>query len=131
MATPSTLPVGPPRPEARIFLQPVAAPSVLGSFALASGLLIYGTWVAGAWGNPTAPETFFPFVLLFSGLGEFGAAMWAYRARDAVSASIYGAWAAFWLGWSVMWILVLAGSLPLPLLGTPFPSLGQWFITWR
>jgi succinate-acetate transporter protein len=114
--------------EARVFLQPVAAPVVLGSFALTSGLLIYGTWLAAAWGGPAEPKTFFPFILLFSGLGELGAAMWSYRARDAVSASIFGAWAAFWLGWGVMWILALGGTITIPARGTAFASMGQWFI---
>ena len=127
MASPSTLPLRRPL-EARIFLQPIAAPSILGSFALASGLLIYGTWLAGAWGNPASPKSFFPFLLLFSGFGELGAAMWAFRARDAVAASIFGAWAAFWLGWGVMWILATAGTIAIPVPGAPFPSLGQWFI---
>jgi succinate-acetate transporter protein len=122
-------------PPARIDLQPIAEPAVLGSFSLASGLVIFGLWFAGAFGDPAAPETFFPFVLLFSGVGQLAAAMWAYRARDAVVASINGSWAAFWLGWGVLWILVVAGDATVPRPGETFPSLGMWFmymavITW-
>lgn len=116
------------RPDARIMLQPIAAPSVLGAFALASGLVIYGSWLGGGWGTPDAPKTFFPFVLLFSGIGQLGAALWAYSARDAVSASIHGAWAAFWLGWGTLWVFAVAGLVTVPAIGTPFASLGMWFI---
>jgi hypothetical protein len=81
-------------PEARIFLQPIAAPSVLGYFALASGgLIIFGTWLAGSWGSSSSYTGFFEFVLLFAGIGQLAAALWSYRARDAVAASIHGAWA--------------------------------------
>jgi uncharacterized protein len=122
-------------PPARIDLQPVADPAVLGSFALASGLIVFGLWFAGALGDAGSPKTFFPFVLLFSGVGQLAAAMWAYRARDAVAASIHGSWAAFWLGWGVMWILAVAGAVTPPAPGERFPSLGMWFmymavITW-
>jgi succinate-acetate transporter protein len=61
--------------------------------------------------------------------------MWAYRARNAVAASINGSWAAFWLGWGVLWILVVAGDATVPAPAHTFPSLGMWFmymavITW-
>jgi succinate-acetate transporter protein len=123
-----TLGVRDARPEARILLQPIAAPAVLGSLALASGLFIFGTWMAGAWGNAASPKVFFPFVLLFSGVGQLGAALWSYSGRDAISASINGAWAAFFLGWGVMWILGTAGTITIPPLGTADQSLGMWLI---
>jgi succinate-acetate transporter protein len=124
-----------PAPPVRIDLQPIAEPAILGSFSLASGLIIFGLWFAGAFGDPAAPKTFFPFILLYSGVGQLAAAMWAYRARDAVSASINGSWAAFWLGWGVLWILAVGGDASIPRPGEVFPSLGMWFmymtvITW-
>src|SRR5581483_5483898 len=45
MATAVTSRGGVRRPEARIFLQPVAAPAVLGYFALGSALIVYGSWL--------------------------------------------------------------------------------------
>ena len=117
-----------PALQTRIFLQPLAAPSVLGYFALASGLIIFGTWMAAAWGTPASPKTFFPFILLFSGVGQLAAALWGYSARDAVAASIHGAWSAFFLGWGVMWLLATAGTISVPPLGSANPSLGMWFI---
>ena len=62
----------PGRPEARIVLQPVAAPSVLGYFALASALIVYGSWFAGGWGTEKDASSFFPFLLLFGGVGQLG-----------------------------------------------------------
>jgi succinate-acetate transporter protein len=115
-------------PQARILLQPIAAPAVLGSLALASGLIVFGTWMGGAWGNALSPKTFFPFVLLFSGIGQLAAALWGYSARDAVTASINGAWSAFFLGWGVMWILATAGTITVPPLGSADTSLGMWFM---
>jgi succinate-acetate transporter protein len=114
--------------ETRIMLQPLAEPAVLGSFALASGLIVFGTWTAGAWGDAASPKTFFPFVLLFAGIGQLAAALWGFSARNAVVASIHGAWSAFFLGWGVMWILGTAGTISIPALGTSNPSLGMWFL---
>ena len=114
--------------EARVLLQPIAAPSVLGYFALASALIIYGSWFAGGWGGPKSPGSFFPFLLLFGGVGQFAAAMWSYRARNAVAAALHGSWAAFWLGVSVMYLLATTKTITVPAPGAHFPSLGQWFI---
>jgi succinate-acetate transporter protein len=115
-------------PNARVLLQPIAAPSVLGYFALASALMIYGPWFAGSWGGPTSPGSFFPFLLLFGGVGQLAAAMWSYRARNGVAAALHGSWAAFWLGVSVMYLLATTHTITVPPPGAQFESLGQWFI---
>ena len=115
-------------PAARVFLQPIAAPSVLGYFALGSGLIIFGTWLAGAWGSDTSYTGFFQFILLFSGIGQLAAALWSYRARDAVAASIHGAWGAFWTGYGIYWLAATAGAIVPPALGGMDQPVGQWFI---
>lgn len=115
-------------PEARVLLQPIAAPSVLGYFALASALIIYGSWFAGGWGGPASPHVFFPFLLLFGGVGQFAAAMWSYRARNAVAAALHGSWSAFFLGVSIMYLLATTHTIVVPAPGAHFASLGQWFI---
>lgn len=115
-------------PEARIFLQPIAGPSVLGYFALSSGLIIFGTWLAGAWGSASSYAGFSEFVLFFSGIGQLAAALWSYRARDAVAASIHGAWGAFWLGFGIYWLAGTVGALALPPPGAVNQPVGQWFI---
>jgi hypothetical protein len=115
-------------PEARVLLQPIAAPSVLGYFALASALMIYGSWFAGWWGGPASPESFFPFILFFGGVGQFAAALWSYRARNAVAAALHGSWAAFWLGVGLIYLLATTKTITVPPPGSHWGSLGQWFI---
>lgn len=114
--------------QARVLLQPIAAPSVLGYFALASALIMYGSWFAGGWGDAKSPQTFFPFLLLFGGVGQFAAAMWSYRARNAVAAALHGSWAAFWLGIGVIYLLATTKTITVPPPGAHWGSLGQWFI---
>jgi len=53
-------------PQAWIFLQPLAAPAVLGYFALGSALIIWGSWFAQGWGTEKDASSFFPFLLLFA-----------------------------------------------------------------
>lgn len=116
------------RPEARIMLQPIAAPSVLGYFALASALIIYGTWFAGWWGTEKDTAAFFPFLLLFGGVGQLSAALWSYRARAAVPAALHGSWGAFWLGLGLVYLLATTHTIDVPARGAHWGSLGQWLI---
>jgi len=112
-----------------IFLQPIAAPSVLGYFAGASGFLLFGIWLGG--GIATTPQnaiSLFPFLLLFSGIGQLAAAMWSYKARDAVAASIHGVWGGFWIAYGLLWLLDTTHVIALPVFGNGFAALGQWFI---
>jgi succinate-acetate transporter protein len=109
-------------------LQPLAAPSVLGYFALASALFIYGTWFTGVWGTEADASSFFPFLLLFGGVGQLGAALWSYRARAAVAAALHGSWAAFWLGIGLIYLLATLHTIAVPPRGAHWASLGQWLI---
>jgi succinate-acetate transporter protein len=116
------------RPEARIMLQPLAAPSILGYFALGSALIIWGPWFAMAWGTEKDYSAFFPFLLLFGGFGQLAAAMWSYRARSAASAALHGSWAAFFLGLALIYLLATVHTITIPLRGDGWQSLGQWMI---
>jgi succinate-acetate transporter protein len=116
------------RPEARIMLQPLAAPSVLGYFALGSALIIWGPWFATAWGTEKDYGAFFPFLLLFGGFGQLAAALWSYRARAAASAALHGSWAAFFLGLALIYLLATVHTITIPLRGDGWQSLGQWLI---
>ena len=115
-------------PEARIVLQPLAAPSVLGYFALGSALIVWGSWFAGGWGTEKDPSSFFPFMLLFGGVGQLGAALWSYRARAAVGAALHGSWAAFWMGLGVIYLLATTKTITVPPRDAHWGSLGQWMI---
>lgn len=116
------------RPESRIFLQPIAAPAVLGYFALGSALIIWGSWFAQGWGTEKDASSFFPFLLLFGGVGQLAAALWSYRARAAVSAALHGSWAAFFLGVGLIYLLATTHTIAVPPRGAEWQSLGQWLI---
>jgi succinate-acetate transporter protein len=114
--------------DTAIYLQPIAAPAVLGNFALGSFLILFGVWLAGGL-PPDSPKSFFEFILLFSGVGQLAAALWSYRARSAVGASIHGAWGAFALGFGILELLGTAGAITLPpIAASSFPAMGQWLI---
>ncbi len=109
-------------------LQPLAAPSILGYFALGSALIIWGPWFAMAWGKESDYSAFFPFLLLFGGFGQLAAALWSYRARAAASAALHGSWAAFFLGLALIYLLATVHTITIPLRGDGWQSLGQWLI---
>jgi succinate-acetate transporter protein len=93
----------------RIFLTPIAAPSILGLFGFASSTFMVAAFLAGWFGQNHSTTTVMsdlaPFCLFFGGLAQFMAGMWAYRARDAVATAAHGTWGAFWMGFGVFWIL--------------------------
>jgi succinate-acetate transporter protein len=111
---------------ARIFLQPIAAPSVLGLFGFAGATLIVAAWMAGWYGVRTTPDYLFPFAALVGGLAQFLAGMWAFRARDTLATAFHGTWGAFWMGYGVLYALAAAGTLALPT--GSFPALGFWYV---
>src|ERR671928_2036812 len=112
----------------RIFLQPIAAPSVLGLFGFAGATFIVASNLAGWWGTPESGLALAPFAAMFGGLAQFLAGMWAYRARDAVATAMHGTWGAFWLAYGILNILVAAHVLTVPRSGQPFPEFGFWMI---
>src|SRR5918912_1608878 len=87
---------------ARIFLQPIAAPSILGLFGFAAATMMVAAHLAGWYGTANSPAYLFPFAAMFGGLAQFLAGMWAYRARDAVATAAHGTWGAFWLGYGLL-----------------------------
>lgn len=120
-------------PPARIFLQPIAAPSILGLFGFAGATFIVATNMAGWYGNSDSPQYLFPFAAFFGGLAQFLAGMWAYKARDGLATAMHGTWGAFWMAYGLLFLLIATGTVPKPSGG--FPELGYWFlvlaaITW-
>jgi succinate-acetate transporter protein len=110
----------------RVFLQPIAAPSILGLFGFAGATFIVAANMAGWYGTTKSGQFLFPFALAFGGVAQFAAGMWAYRARDAVATAMHGTWGAFWIGYGILQLLGATGTLTLPT-GT-FPELGFWFL---
>jgi uncharacterized protein len=117
--------------RSRVFLQPIAAPSILGLFGLATATMMVGSWMAAWYGTVLTPLTLFPFVLAAGGLAQFLAGMWSYRARDGLATAVHGIWGAFWLGFGLLFLLVLMGAFPtliVPRIGLADPAFGMWFV---
>ena len=114
------------RAPARVYLQPIAAPSILGLYAFAGSTLIVAAELAGWYGNPQTPQYLFPFAAAFGGVAQFAAGMWAYKARDAIATAMHGMWGSFWIGFGILQLLFATGTLAQP--EGSFPALGFWFI---
>ena len=111
---------------ARIFLQPIAAPSVLGLYGFMGATLIVAAHMAGWYGSETTPEFLFPFAAMFGGVAQFAAGMWAFKARDALATAMHGMWGSFWMAYGILYALDATGTLALPT--GKFVGLGFWFI---
>ena len=111
--------------QTRVFLQPIAAPSILGLFAFAASTFVIAASFAGWYSTASAMQYLFPFTLAFGGLTQLGAAMWAFRARDGVATALHGTWGSFWIGFGILQLLVAVHALVLPA-GAVVP-LGFWF----
>ncbi|MFV2175980.1 acetate uptake transporter family protein [Actinomadura sp. LOL_016] len=115
----------------RVFLQPVAAPSILGLFGLAAATMMVGAWQADWYGNPTTPLLLAPFVFMFGGLAQLLAGMWSYRAQDGLATAMHGMWGSFWLAWGLLWLLIATGAFPValaPAFGESSAGFAIWFV---
>src|ERR671937_637748 len=95
----------------RVFLQPIAAPSILGLFGFAGATFIVASNLAGWWGTPKSALALAPGAAMFTSLAQFLAGMWAYRARDAIATAMHGTWGAFWLAYGILNVLVAGGRV--------------------
>ena len=112
----------------RVFLQPIAAPSVLGLFGFAIATFMVAANVAGWYGDHAhTPLVLGPFALFAGGLAQFFAGMWAYRARDGVATAMHGIWGSFWFGYGILQILLATHVLPAPATWYHDASFGYWF----
>jgi succinate-acetate transporter protein len=111
---------------ARVYLQPIAAPSILGLYAFAGSTLIVAAELAGWYGDQQTASYLFPFAAAFGGVAQFAAGMWAFKARDAIATAMHGMWGSFWIGFGILELLFATGTLAEP--QGPFPALGMWFV---
>jgi uncharacterized protein len=110
----------------RVYLQPIAAPSILGLFGFAGATFIVAANMAGWYGNAATPGYLWPFALTFGGVAQFLAGMWSYKARDSVATAMHGMWGAFWMGYGLLQVLLSTHVLHTG--GTLDHALGFWFI---
>jgi succinate-acetate transporter protein len=114
------------RASTRVFLQPIAAPSILGLFGFALATFMVSTNLAGWYGNAMTPIYLFPMAAVFGGVAQFAAGMWAFRARDGLATAVHGMWGSFWVAYGILWLLVALHVLSIPAHGA-FPPLAFWF----
>lgn len=93
----------------RVWLQPIAAPSLLGIMALSVSLMMSGTIDAKWWGTRADLTGIGVFGFTFGGIAQLWVAMWCYRARDAAGTLTHGTWGAYWLAFLPLHLLHPAG----------------------
>ena len=111
----------------RVFLQPIAAPSILGLAGFAGATFIVASNLAGWWGTTHSAIMLAPFAAMFGGLAQFLAGMWAYKARDGIATLAHGTWGAFWLAYGILNILLATHAIPAPANFWHQPEVGFWF----
>jgi len=111
---------------AHIYLQPIAAPSVLGLFGFAGATFMVAAHMAHWYGGANTDLYLAAFAATFGGLAQFAAGMWAFKARDAVATAMHGTWGAFWIAYGLLQYAFASGTLHEET--GAFPALGYWFI---
>jgi uncharacterized protein len=112
---------------AQVYLQPIAAPSVLGLFGFAGATFMVAANMAHWFGSTNTDLYLAAFAATFGGLAQFAAGMWAFKARDSVATAAHGMWGAFWIAYGILQYTFLSGELHAPTTAA-FPALGYWFI---
>jgi hypothetical protein len=115
------------RDHARVFLQPIAAPSILGLYGFAAATFMVTAYLVGWYGTGTSPLLIFPFATAAGGIAQGAAALYAFKARDGLATAIHGIWAAFWLGYGFVNFMVALKLIPAPLPHAAVPELAYWF----
>jgi succinate-acetate transporter protein len=115
------------RNHARVFLQPIAAPSILGLYGFACATFMVTAHMVGWYGNAKSPLLIFPFATAAGGIAQGAAALWAYKARDGLATAVHGIWGAFWLGYGFLNFMIALKLLPAPAAHHAVPELGYWF----
>jgi succinate-acetate transporter protein len=115
------------RDHTRVFLQPIAAPSILGLYGFAAATFMVTAYLVGWYGKATSPLLIFPFATAAGGIAQGAAALWAFKARDGLATAIHGIWAAFWLGYGFLNFMIALKLIPAPAPHAAVPELGYWF----
>ena len=115
------------RDHTRVFLQPIAAPSILGLYGFAAATFMVTANLVGWYGTAKSPLLIFPFAVAAGGIAQGAAALFAYKARDGLATAIHGIWAAFWLGYGFLNFMIALKLIPAPAPHAAVPELGYWF----
>lgn len=109
----------------RIFLQPIAAPSILGFYGFCGATFMVGANMAHWYGSPHSGLYLAPFAAVFGGLAQFLAGMWAYKARDSLATAMHGMWGSFWMAYGILMLIFGMGKVPM---ADASQEIGFWFI---
>ncbi len=77
--------------RSRVFLIPIAAPSITGLFGFMIGTVMLGAWQAGWYGSAVTPLIIWPSAMFASGIMQTVAAVASLRARDGIAIAIHAA----------------------------------------
>lgn len=97
-------------PNVTIFLRPIAPPAALGLAGFSGSTFIGSMYIAEWWGNKESPIIFFPFVMLWGGLGQFIAGFFGYHARDTLATIVHVLWGSFWLSIGLLHMLQVSSA---------------------
>jgi uncharacterized protein len=114
--------------RSRVFLTPIAAPSIMGLFGFMIATIMLGAWQAGWFGNAATPLIIWPLALFAGGLLQAIAAVASFRARDGVAVAAHTAWGAFWLAWGVLQVMVATHVIPPIPRNAASASFAIWFV---
>jgi succinate-acetate transporter protein len=112
----------------RVFLTPIAAPSIMGLFGFMIGTVMLGAWQAGWYGTAATPLVIWPFAMVAGGIMQSIAAVASLRARDGVATAVHTAWGSFWVAWGILQLLTATHVMHPVALGVVNDSFGFWFI---
>ncbi|MEJ2728984.1 MAG: GPR1/FUN34/YaaH family transporter [Deltaproteobacteria bacterium] len=104
--------------RARIFLQPIASPWVLGLYGFSIAAFVIGGQYAGWFSSVGANALMYTsFAALLGGFTQLLASMWSFKARDVLGTAFNGIWGTFWLAIGFMNLMVsqtaAAGAAPM------------------
>lgn len=111
---------------AQIYLQPIAAPSILGLYGFAGATFMVAAHMAHWFGGANTDLFLASFAAIFGGVAQFSAGMWGFKARDGVATAMHGTWGSFWIAYGLLQLAFMNGTLTKPT--GAFPALGYWFI---
>jgi uncharacterized protein len=114
--------------RSRVFLTPIAAPSIMGLFGFMISTLLLGAWQAGWYGTAGTPLLIWPLVLFAGGVIQAIAGVASLRARDGVAVAAHTSWGAFFIGWGILQLLVATHIIPAIPLSAAVPSFAIWFV---
>ena len=114
--------------RSRVFLTPIAAPSIMGLFGFVIGTVMLGAWQAGWYGNAATPLVIWPLAMFAGGIMQSVAAIASLRARDGVAVAVHTAWGSFWVGWGILQLLITVHLMAAVPLGAVSASFAFWFI---